>query len=420
MILTSAIALMARSCCRKQRRPLITVKMSDNMALHAVTLMPANPSWTDEAECAPLSETLDWFVKSGIRTTLLRVRPMYQRKLRNDDLTMLPTRIRYFSLPSKAWRPISGAFLFARIVGQLRELHRKQPIDLVHAHNLLPCGHAAMLLSKELSIPYIVSVYGLKELSTVQSAGRVEKWRRRIAHRVCAESRRVVCGSEHVREEVLERTGQSCRTSVVYNGVDPELFSPGPEASGDDITVLSGGNLQASEGHDLLIRGTAALAKDFPSISLEIIGDGPERSRLQTLAKQQGLVGVVHFLGRQSRSEVAATMKRCTLFVLPSQSAGVGCMPLEAMSCARAVIGCRGQGIAELIRHGTNGFLVGPENENELTLAIGMLLRDPQRRRNLGAAARDTVLERLTAEHQAQDLGRIYRESIARSSKTVS
>ena len=81
------------------------------------------------------------------------------------------------------------------------------------------------------------------------------------------------------------------------------------------------------------------------------------------------------------------------------------------MSCGKAVIGCRGQGIAEIIQHGTNGFLVGPGNEKELTFAMDMLLREPQRRRNLGSTARDTVLERLTVEQQAENLRRIYRES---------
>ena len=271
--------------------------------------MARNPSGTEEADFCSVSETLDWFTKSGIRTTLVRVRPMYQRKLPNDDLTMLRKRIHYFSLPGKAWRPISGAFLFARIVGQLREFQRTERIDVLHAHGLLPCGHAAMLLSQELSIPYIVSVYGLQDL-----------------------------------------------------------------------------------------------------ISLEIFGDGPGRSRLEMLVKQQRLAGVVHFLGRQPRSEVAAKMKRCTLFALPSQSERVGCLHLEAMSCAKAVIACRGQGIAEVIDHGTNGFLVGPENERELALAMRMLLHEPERRRNLAAASRDTILDRFTVQQQARNLGRIYRE----------
>ncbi len=86
-------------------------------------------------------------------------------------------------------------------------------------------------------------------------------------------------------------------------------------------------------------------------------------------------------------------------------------MYLEAMASGKPVIGCRGQGIEEVIEHGTNGFLVGPDNERELTLALAMLLRDEPRRRNLGAAARDTILEKFTLAHQAESLARIYRES---------
>jgi hypothetical protein len=90
-------------------------------------------------------------------------------------------------------------------------------------------------------------------------------------------------------------------------------------------------------------------------------------------------------------------------------------MSLNAMSCGKAVIGCRGQGIADVIQHGTNGFLVGAENEKELTLAMGMLLREPQRLLNLGRAARDSILDRFTLEQQAQNLRRIYGESVRSS-----
>jgi glycosyltransferase involved in cell wall biosynthesis len=83
------------------------------------------------------------------------------------------------------------------------------------------------------------------------------------------------------------------------------------------------------------------------------------------------------------------------------------------MSTGKPVVGCRGQGIAEIIQHGSNGFLVGPDNERELTLALGMLLRDEKLRCNLGIAARDTILDRLTLAGQAESLARIYRESVA-------
>ena len=256
-------------------------------------------------------------------------------------------------------------------------------------------------------------MHGLDAFSTEQVRGRAGEWCRRISQRVYRSSRRVICISERVRERVLEGTPHGCRTSVVYNGVDPELFSPGSDPPSSGPLVLSVGNLIPVKGHEILIRSVAALATEFPYLTLEIIGDGPERPRLQAVTHELQLRERVRFLGRQSRRQVAAAMHRCTLFVLPSRYEGLGCVYLEAMSTGKPVIGCRGQGIAEIIQHGSNGFLVGPDNERELTLAMAMLLRDEPRRRNLGTAARDTILERLTLAHQAESLARIYRECIA-------
>ena len=104
-------------------------------------------------------------------------------------------------------------------------------------------------------------------------------------------------------------------------------------------------------------------------------------------------------------------MQSCTLFALPSRYEGLGCVYLEAMSTGKPAIGCRGQGIAEVIQHGSNGFLVGPDNDKELRLAIAMLLKDETRRRNISIAARDTILDRFTLAHQAESLLRIYREA---------
>ena len=176
--------------------------------------------------------------------------------------------------------------------------------------------------------------------------------------------------------------------------------------------MLSFGNLNANGGHDLLIRPLAAVVKEFPSVSLEIIGDGPERSRLEALVANLGLAKVVAFFGRQPRRQIVDATKRCTIFVLPSWQQGLEYAFLWAMSCGKAVIGCRAQGMAEVIQQGTNGLLVGFGNEKELILTIGMLLREPQRRRNLGAAARHSVLDRLTVEQQAESLMRIYKDSV--------
>lgn len=382
-------------------------------SMHVLTLTPFYPSEHDDAGGCFVAEPLDWVGKAGVVNTIFAVQPFYREKLRARVSDESARWLRYLSLPGGFGLPTAGAFLFARIVGLVRELQRSQPIDLIHAHGPLPCGHAAMLLSAELGLPYVVSVHGLDAFSDAQVSGRAGDWCRRISQRAYRSSRRVVCVSEHVRELVLEGTGPSCRTSVVYNGVDPELFSPGNEAASANPLVLSVGNLIPTKGHELLIRAVAALTPDFPAIALEIVGDGPEHDRLVTLVQELKIHDRVRFLGRKSRHEVAAAMRRCTVFALPSRYEGLGCVYLEAMSAGKPVIGCREQGIAEIVQHGSNGFLVGPDNERELTLALAMLLRDQARRRNLGVAARDTILERLTLAQQAESLTRIYRECIA-------
>jgi glycosyltransferase involved in cell wall biosynthesis len=381
--------------------------------LRVLTLTPFYPSEHDDAAGCFIAEPLHALASAGVENTVFAVQPIYRATFRASESVVPAQWLRYFSLPGGFGLPSAGAFLFARIVGQVRELQRLHRIDIIHAHAPLPCGHAAMLLSAELGIRYVVSVHGLDAFSTEQVAGRAGEWCHRISQRVYRSSSRVICVSEHVREHVLEGAGRICRTSVVYNGVDPELFSPGGDLSSAGPLVLSVGNLIPSKGHELLIRAVASLASGFPKLALEIIGDGPERSRLQMLTRQLELGERVRFLGRQSRHQVAAAMRRCTLFALPSRYEGLGCVYLEGMSVGKPVIGCRGQGIAEVIQHGSNGFLVGPDNEKELTLAIAMLLEDEPRRRNLGAAARDTILDRLTLAQQAETLARIYRESVA-------
>ncbi len=381
--------------------------------LHVLTLTPSYPSRNDDATGRFVSEPLARLAKVGIHNTVFALQPLYRGRHRASDSAVSAVWLRHFALPGAFGILIAGVFVFARIVGRVRELHGSTPIDLIHAHASLPCGHAAMLLSQELGIPYVVSVHGSDVLSSEQVTGRALAWCRRISRRVYASSRRVICASENVRAHVLEGMGSRCRTSVVYNGVDPELFSPGDESSSDSLLILSGGTLLSIDRQETLVRAASSLTSEFPSLRWEFIGPGLERSRLHNLAQQLGVEEYVRFLGFQSRRQIAEAMRRCSIFALPSLCDGLGKFYLEAMSTGKAVIGYRGQGIAEIVQHGSNGFLVGTDNERELTLALAMLLRDESYRRNLGMAARDTVLERFTLAHQAEGLARIYRESVA-------
>src|ERR1700722_2073133 len=274
--------------------------LRDKRSLRVLTLTPFYPSEHDDAGGCFVAEPLDWLAKVGIVNRVLAVQPFYRERLRKVKSAWPAQRLRFLALPGGGGLSTAGAFLFARIVGQVRELKRSGRIDLIHAHGPLPCGHAAMLLSSELELPFVVSVHGLDAFSNEQVSGRAGAWCRRISQRVYRASRRVICISEHVRDQVLQGTGRTCRTSVVYNGVDPDFFSPEVEPDSTRLMVLSVGNLIPIKGHELLIRAVAALAPDFPALALEIIGEGAERSRLEILIRELKIGERVRFLGRKS------------------------------------------------------------------------------------------------------------------------
>ena len=120
----------------------------------------------------------------------------------------------------------SGAFLFARLLPEIRRLHEQRPIRVIHAHSALPCGHAASLLSRELKIPFVVTVHGLDAFSTRQVGGYAGEWCARVSRSVYRTARSVICVSEKVRNQVIEGAGNRVNTTVLYNGVDPQMFSP--------------------------------------------------------------------------------------------------------------------------------------------------------------------------------------------------
>jgi teichuronic acid biosynthesis glycosyltransferase TuaC len=284
---------------------------------------------------------------------------------------------------------------------------------VIHAHAALPCGHAAALLSRRLNIPFVVTVHGLDVFNTCHGGGIPAAWRRTASLEVYGEARNVVCISGKVQEVLKSGTPAGTRSTVVYNGVNPDLFSPNPAAEAPDPEILVVGNLLPSKGHELVLKAIENLKPSFPRLRCNIIGEGPDRVRLEMLVRASGIGEQVQFVGRRSRSEVAEAMRRCSVFVLPSRYEGLGCVYLEAMSCAKPVIGCRGQGIDEVIDHGKNGWLIPADGLEQLVQGLSALLGSPELRTRIGAAARHTILENFTLSHQAQLLAKVYRQSIA-------
>jgi teichuronic acid biosynthesis glycosyltransferase TuaC len=377
--------------------------------LHLLTLTPFYPLRGDNSQGCFVAEPLSALERLGVTNTVRVVSPFYRRNATVNDSAIPAQSVRYFSFPGGCGLSSSGFFLFARLLPEVRRLHSSYPVDVIHAHSALPCGHAAALLSKELKIPFLVTVHGLDAFSNRQVEGYAGEWCARVSRSVYCSARCVICVSEKVRDQVIAGAAGPVKTTVVYNGVDPQMFSP-PDAKPIASVVLCVGNLIPIKGHELLFRAFAVVQNEFPALMLEIIGDGPEHFRLAKLAYELGIAGKVQFRGRQSRREVADAMRRATVFALPSRYEGLGCVYLEAMAAGKPLIACRGQGIGEVIENGVNGFLVEANDLEELTKTLGQILRHGDLRRRVGEAAHLTILRGYTLGEQAARLFLLYRE----------
>jgi teichuronic acid biosynthesis glycosyltransferase TuaC len=379
--------------------------------LHVLTITPFYPRAGNESDGCFVAEPLAELVKAGVQSTVVAVAPVYRLGATASLLAPEATWYRYPAFPGNRGLASAGTGLYWRLRGPVGALHARSPVDVIHAHGALPCGHAARWLSRHFKIPYVVTAHGLDVFSTVQVRGWSGARCAAVSRQVYEAARRVIGVSQHVCDEVRRGLGGGGALSVVHNGADPLLFSPADEP----VTPvwLSVGNLIPSKGHALVVNALAALRPEFPALTWEVIGDGPELERIRQLAEKLGVLAAMRFHGRQDRSAVAEAYRGCTIFVLPSSYEGLGCVYLEAMASGKVAIGCVGQGIEEIIRHGQNGWLVPPHGQTELIDGLRVLLRDDSRRKQIGVAARNTIVQLLTLQHQAQHLLTIYRESVA-------
>ena len=382
-------------------------------ALHVLTLTAFFPSDQNEVSGCFVAEPIERLKEFGVDSTVIAVSPIYYPR-KQPSLLATADWVRYPQVPGNLGLSSAGKLLYARLLGRVRKLHGVKPIDVIHAHGALPCGHASALLSRHLGIPFVVTVHGLDVFNTCFHGGTPAKWRRKESIAVYQAARIVICISEKVQQILRDGMRVGVRSAVVYNGTDAELFSPGPVdvvPPGKEILIV--GNLIASKGQELALRAIGRMGTLFPQLRCQIIGEGPDHARLEALASKLGLGQQVRFLGRQSRAAVADAMRACSVFVLPSRNEGLGCVYLEAMACGKPVIACRGQGIDEIIKHGRNGWLIPVDGLDELEQGLSTLLQSTDVSSRMGTAARETILNGLNLLDQAQRLANIYRQAIA-------
>lgn len=191
------------------------------------------------------------------------------------------------------------------------------------------------------------------------------------------------------------------RIHPVSNGVDSRFFAPrDPSAARQRLgidgrpVVLTASRLVPRKGVDTVIEALHRLADRYPEMLYLVVGDGPDRERLESLAGPLLRTGRVRFRGRVPKDDLPDYYSAADLFVMPAREERDGCVEgfglvfLEAGGCGTAVIGARSGGIPDAVEDGDNGLLVPPGDPGRLARAIGRLIDDEGLRERLGRNGR--------------------------------
>jgi glycosyltransferase involved in cell wall biosynthesis len=191
---------------------------------------------------------------------------------------------------------------------------------------------------------------------------------------------------------------------VVYDGIELLKYS---EIENTE-TILFVGRLSQEKGAEYLLRAMPLILKKQPRARCDIVGDGPERERLEQLTDELKINKHVNFFGRVPYERIEDSYRRAAVVVIPSIcSEAFSLVGVEAMSVGRPVVGTNLGAIPEWLEDGKTGFLVEPGDPEDIADKIIKLLADPKLNKMMGKRARERA-EQFTLEEYGVNLEELY------------
>lgn len=189
--------------------------------------------------------------------------------------------------------------------------------------------------------------------------------------------------------------------------VDTALFTPG--AWPRTPTLLAVGRLNEQKGVSDCIQLLAQLPD---AVTADIVGDGPDRDRLHTMARTLGVGGRIRWHGRLPQSAVAPLYRGALATVMPSRDEGLGLVAVESLLSETPVVAYRSGGIVDLIVDGETGLLTREGSVDELAAAVMQLLDNPASAERMGAAGRARMLSAFSPATAAATYHAVYQAAV--------
>jgi len=262
---------------------------------------------------------------------------------------------RYLVVP-KVGMTLTPHTLFRSLKSSLQELLAQgRRFDLIDAHYFYPDGVAAVRLAGEFGIPVVVTARGT-DLNLIPE---YRSPRRMIRH-AAAQADGLITVCQALKDRLVELGTAADDVVVLRNGVDLQLFRPMDRQAArarlglTRRTLASVGWLVERKGHHHAIRALRTL----PETDLLIVGEGPERTRLERIAVQEGVSARVRFLGRMEQKQLPALYNAVDALLLASSREGWANVLLEAMACGTPVVASAVWGTPEVVAAPEAGVLM--------------------------------------------------------------
>lgn len=313
-----------------------------------------------------------------------------------------------------------------------REVTARAPdFDIIHAGNIRASGYAAWWAARRAGIPYLLYVNGGDLLREKKKAGSLT--RRLGARSIFASSSAIVATSRWVADlsaEVMDIVGVRNRPPIrAFDlGTDPVFFHPQADTGGlrarwnvgSSPLLLTVARLMRHKGQDVGIQALARLSPEFPDVHYVIVGEGPEESRLRSIATTLGVADRVVFAGVLGDDELPEAYATATIYLGPSRVEreidveGFGISFIEAAACGTPSVAGDSGGVRSAVRDGETGIVVDPEDVDAVAGALAMLLRDDALRHRMSSAGRAVVERHYNWERVGRDTRELAREVTGR------
>ena len=309
--------------------------------------------------------------------------------------------VRYISLSRYGEKAFNVRSFTKVLEKHLPEILEGFEPDVIHAHTVLFDGRVGLWLKEHTGVPLVVTTHG----------GDIVKPLRRGWGEILKET----CDKADALAADSSALGRKCQLFHTEKEAVPVTLGYASDTKVPDIErvpkrLIQVGHFVASKRADVTIRALKILHDEDPEFQLYLIGDGPLRQEMEALAAELGVQDSVHFLGRVPNAKVLEEMARSTYYVMVSSPEGLGVVYIEAMSQGCLAIGTTGEGVADVIEDGVNGYLLPVDRPDLIADRIRACEADPELRVRLSSAGQKKA-SGLTWERAAEEYEKLFQKT---------